>query len=78
MKKEKLYEIFTDASFDSKTKIATYAIVIIQEKKIIKAFAKKCKIQLENSTECEIFAIFQAINIIEANIIKKKAFKSLK
>lgn len=34
MKKEKPYEIFTDASFDSKTKIATYAIVIIQEKKI--------------------------------------------
>lgn len=34
MKEEKPYEIFTDASFDSKTKIATYAIVIIQEKKI--------------------------------------------
>lgn len=75
MKEEKLYEIFTDASFDSKTKIATYAIVIIQEKKIIKAFAKKCKIQLENSTECEIFAIFQAINIIEANIMRDESIQ---
>lgn len=41
MNQEKPYEIFTDASFDNKTKIATYAIVIIQEKKIIKAFGKK-------------------------------------
>ncbi len=75
MKEEKTYEIFTDASFDCKTKIATYAIVIIQEKKIIKAFAKKCKIQLESSTECEVFAIFQAINIIETNIIKDKSIQ---
>lgn len=75
MKKEELYEIYTDASFDNITKIATYAIVIIQEKKIIKAFAKKCKIQLKNSAECEIFAIFQAINIIETNMIKEKSIQ---
>lgn len=73
MEKERAYEIYTDASFDYKTKLATYAIVIIQEKKIIKAFAKKCKIQLENSTECEVFAIFQAINLIENSLINKKA-----
>lgn len=70
--KEKTYEIFTDASFDNETKIAVYAIVILQNKKIIKAFAKKCRLNLENSTECEVFAVFQAINIIETNLIKNK------
>lgn len=70
--KEKTYEIFTDSSFDNKTKIAVYSIVIMQEKKIVKAFAKKCRLHLENSTECEVFAVFQAINIIETNLIKRK------
>lgn len=72
MEQEKAYEIYTDASFDNETKIGTYAIVIIQEKKVIKSIAKKCNIQLESSTECEIFAIFRAINIIEGSLLKKK------
>ena len=66
----KEFKIYTDASFDDKTKIGTYAIVITQENKIIKAFGKKCKIKLENSTECEIFAIFQVLNLINSNLIK--------
>ena len=40
MEQEKAYEIFTDASFDDETKLGTYAIVIIQEKKVIKSIAK--------------------------------------
>lgn len=72
MEQERAYEIYTDASFDNETKIGTYAIVIIQEKKVIKSIAKKCNIQLESSTECEIFAIFRAINIIEGSLLKKK------
>lgn len=72
MEQEKAYEIYTDASFDNETKIGTYAIVIIQEKKVIKSIAKKCNIQLESSAECEIFAIFRAINIIEGSLLKKK------
>lgn len=66
----KVFKIYTDASFDNKTKIGTYAIVITQEKKIVKAFGKKCKIKLENSTECELFAIFQVLNLIDSNLIK--------
>ncbi len=72
MEQEKVYEIFIDASFDDETKVGTYAIVIIQEKKIIKSIAKKCNIQLESSTECEIFAIFRAINMIEGSLLKRK------
>lgn len=72
LKTEQIYEIFTDASFDSATKIGTYAIVITKQKKIVKAFAKKCRIKLDNSTECEIFAVFQALNIIEGSLIKER------
>lgn len=72
MEQEKIYEIFTDASFDDKSKVGTYAIVIIQEKKVIKSIAKKCNVQLESSTECEVFAIFRAINMIEGSLLKKK------
>lgn len=72
MEQEKTYEVFTDASFDDETKIGTYAIVIIQEKKVIKFVVKKCNIQLESSTECEIFAIFRAINLIEGSLLKRK------
>lgn len=71
MEAQKIYEIFTDASFDDITKVGTYAIVIMQEKKILKIIAKKCNIQLENSTECEVFAIFQAINFIQGSLLKK-------
>ena len=67
MEEEKIYKIYTDASFDDKTKTGTYAIVIIQENNIVKVIAKKCRIKLEKSTECEIFAIYQAINVILSN-----------
>lgn len=72
MEQEKTYEIYTDASFDEETKLGIYSIVIVQEQKIIKSIAKKCNIELENSTECEVFAIFRAINIIEGSLLKKK------
>lgn len=66
---EKAYEIYTDASFDHQTKIGTYAIVIMQRGKVIKTIARRCNAQLEKSTECEIFAIFQAINVISSNFL---------
>ena len=43
----------------------------MQENKIVKIIAKKCNVQLENSTECEVFAIFQAINHIQGSLLKK-------
>ena len=66
---EKAYEIYTDASFDHQTKIGTYAIVVMQGGKVIKTMAKQCNAQLEKSTECEIFAIFQAINVISSTLL---------
>lgn len=66
-----LYEIYTDASFDDETKIGTYSIVITKDKKIIKAFGKECKVNLDGSAECEIFAMFQAMNIIEGSLINR-------
>lgn len=67
---EKAYEIYTDASFDNETKIGTYAIVVMQGGKVIKIIARQCDKQLEKSTECEIFAIFQAINVISSCFLK--------
>ena len=43
METQKTYEIFTDASFDDVAKVGTYAIVIMQENKIVRIIAKKCK-----------------------------------
>ena len=71
METQKTYEIFTDASFDDVVKVGTYAIVIMQENKIVRIIAKKCNVQLENSTECEVFAIFQAINLIQGSLLNK-------
>lgn len=71
MEQESKYNIYTDASFDDSTKLGTYAIVIIQENKIIKVISKKCRIKLENSLECEIFAIYQAINVISSCFLNK-------
>ena len=71
METQKTYEIFTDASFDAVAKVGTYSIVIMQENKIVRIIAKKCNVQLENSTECEVFAIFQAINLIQGSLLKK-------
>jgi len=78
MEEEKAYEIYTDASFDAETKLGTYAIVIIQENNIVKVIAKKCTIQLNKSTECEIFAIFQAINIILSNLLNQSKIQKFR
>lgn len=78
MEKEKTYTIYTDASFDAQTKLGTYAVIIMQENIVIKMIAKKCRIQLNNSIECEIFAIYQAINIILSCYIKKNKIQKFK
>lgn len=78
MKKESTYVIYTDASFDDFTKIGTYAIIITQENKILKHTAKRCMVQMNNATECEVFAVYQAINIILNKYVKsgkKQKFK---
>lgn len=78
MEKEKKYIIYTDASFDDKTKIGTYAIVIMQENAIIKTISRRCNIQMNNSIECEVFAVYQAINIILNSYIKKDKMQKFK
>lgn len=78
MEKESAYTIYTDASFDDFTKIGTYSIIIMKDNVIIKRIAKRCRIQLNNATECEIFAIYHAITIILNCYIKnnkKQKFK---
>lgn len=71
MKKIKKYNIYTDASFDEKCSIATYSIVIMLENKILKSYSKKSRIEIKNSTEIEIFAVYQAMNLILSCFIKK-------
>lgn len=65
------YDIYTDASFDNQGKIATYAIVVMFENKILKSFSKASKIEIKNSTEIETFAVYQAINLILSCYINK-------
>ena len=71
MKKTKKYNIYTDASFDKKSNIATYSIVIMLENKILKSYSKKSRIEIKNSTEIEVFAVYQAMNLILSCYIKK-------
>ena len=71
MEKESTYVIYTDASFDDFTKIGTYAIIVMQENKVLKRTAKRCRIQMKSATECEIFAVYQAINLVLNNYLKK-------
>lgn len=71
MKKIQKYNIYTDASFDEKCSIATYSIVIMLENKILKSYSKKSKIEIKNSTEIEVFAVYQAMNLILSCYIKK-------
>lgn len=71
MQMEDNYNIYTDASFDDALKLGTYAIIVMQENKIVKSISKKCRIKVENSTECEVFAIYEAINIILNCFINK-------
>ncbi len=65
------YDIYTDASFDNQSKIATYAIVVMFENKILKSFSKASKIEIKNPTEIETFAVYQAINLILSCYINK-------
>ena len=65
------YDIYTDASFDNQSKIATYAIVVMFENKTLKSFSKASKIEIKNSTEIEAFAVYQAINLILSCYINK-------
>lgn len=74
---ENTYEIFTDSSFDDKLKLSTYSVVITKNKKIMKAFGKECKMDLTNSTECEVFAISQAMNIIESNLLQDEKIQKI-
>ncbi len=72
MEKENTYVIYTDASFDNDTKDGTYSVIVTQDNKVLKRIRKAIKFQLNNSEECEIFAIFQAFNIINCNLLNKK------
>lgn len=67
---KEIYTIYTDASFDNETKLATYAIIIMQNNDIKKIISKKCPIKIQNSVECEVFAIYQAINFINGSLLK--------
>lgn len=71
MKKQKKYNIYTDASFDHKNNIATYAIIVMSENKILKSYSKKSRIEIKNSTEIEVFAVYQAMNLILSCYINK-------
>lgn len=75
LKEAKCYEIYTDASFDENSKLATYAVVVTKEEKILEVFAKRCKLKVEKSTECEIFAIYQAINIILTKYVNEYKYQ---
>ena len=71
MKKQKKYNIYTDASFDDKSSVATYSIIIMSENKILKSYSKKSRIEIKNSTEIEVFAVYQAMNLILSCYINK-------
>lgn len=71
MKKQKRYNIYTDASFDDKSSVATYSIIIMSGNKILKSYSKKSRIEIKSSTEIEIFAVYQAMNLILSCYINK-------
>lgn len=73
MQSKEVYEIYTDASYECISKIATYALVITKKKKIKNIISERIFINLDNSTECEIFAIYQAIIIIKEKLYKNKS-----
>lgn len=72
MQYKNIYEIYTDASFERISKLGTYAIVICKNQKVDKVISEKIFICLNNSTECEIFAMYQAILIISEKFLKHK------
>lgn len=61
------------SSYECVSKIATYALVIIKKQKIKNIISERIFINLDNSTECEIFAIYQAIIIIKEKLYKNKS-----
>lgn len=78
MNEEENFIIYTDASFDEKNKIGTYGIIITKDNDRIKTITKKCRIQMNNSTECEIFAIYQAMNMILSSYINKNRIQKFR
>lgn len=73
MQSKEVYEIYTDASYECVSKMATYALVITKKQKIKNTISERIFINLDNSTECEIFAIYQAIIIIKEKLYKNKS-----
>lgn len=71
MEKEATYTIYTDASFDQTSQIGTYSIVVMQGNTILKKVARRCTFQMKDATECEIYAVHQAINFILSIYLKK-------
>lgn len=71
MSRQKKYNIYTDASFDNKNSVATYSIIVMLENKILKSYSKKSRIEIKNSTEIEVFAVYQAMNLILSCYISK-------
>jgi len=78
MNEEENFIIYTDASFDEKNKIGTYGIIVTKDNNKIKTITKKCRIQMNNSIECEIFAIYQAINLILSCYINKEKIQKFR
>ena len=78
MNEEENFIIYTDASFDEKNKIGTYGIIVTKDNNKIKTITKKCRLQMDNSIECEIFAIYQAINIILSCYINKNKIQKFR
>lgn len=71
MSTQKKYNIYTDASFDNKNSVATYSIIVMLENKVLKSYSKKSRIEIKNSTEIEVFAVYQAMNLILSCYISK-------
>lgn len=75
MEKQKKYNIYTDASFDNKNSIATYSIIVMSENKVLKSYSKKSRIEIKNSTEIEVFAVYQAMNLILSCYISQTEYQ---
>ncbi len=71
MSTQKKYNIYTDASFDNKNSVATYSIIVMLENKVLKSYSKKSRIEIKNSAEIEVFAVYQAMNLILSCYISK-------
>ena len=69
------FEIYTDASFDDNSKLATYAVVITREGKVLEVFSKRCKLEVQKSTEVEIFGIYQAISLILTKYLNQNKYQ---